>query len=63
MMGRKKVVFDIILTLMAYLIFALSLIAVNIIKYQWLLIPFYVILVISGFLTFISVKNYSKDLK
>ena len=63
MIGRKKAVFDMILAIMAYLIFALSLIAVNIVKYPNLLVAFYLILIVSGLMVFLSLRNYSKDLK
>lgn len=63
MIGRKKAVFDAILAIMAYLIFAFSLIAVNIVKYPGLLIAFYTILVLSGIMILLSIRNYSKDMK
>ena len=63
MIGRKKAIFDVILALMAYLIFALSLIAVNVVKYPGILIAFYVILISSGLMILLSVRNFNKYMK
>ena len=63
MIGHKKAIFDIILAIMAYLIFAVSLILVNIVKYRGILLGFYIVLFISYALMLLSLKNYDKDLK
>lgn len=42
--------FSITLTIMAYLVFAISLLAVNIIKYPFIKVGLYILLIISGML-------------
>ena len=59
----KGLVSDLILTLMAYLIFALSLLAVNMVEYPLIRLGFYILLVTSGFLMYLGVRNFNKGLK
>ena len=55
--------FDVMATVMAYLIFAISLLAVNMVKYQMIKIGFYSLLIVSGALTLYSMHNLNKGLK
>ena len=63
MIGHKKAKFDVVLAIMAYLIFAFSLIAVNIVKYQGILLGFHLIVLISYIIICLSLLNYNKDIK
>ncbi|MBR1416455.1 MAG: hypothetical protein IJ572_01390 [Bacilli bacterium] len=64
MRGHKKtLVFDLILVVMTYLIFAFSLLAVNMIRYQNIKVGFYGLLIISGILMYYCVRNFNKGIK
>ena len=60
---KKVLLYDVALALMAYLIFAICLLAINIVKYQSILIGLYVVLIGSGSSMLYCMYNYSKDLK
>lgn len=55
--------FDVMATVMAYLIFAISLLAINMVKYQMIKVGFYSLLIISGALAIYSIHNFNKGLK
>lgn len=59
---KNAVAYDVVATLMAYLIFAFSLLAVNMIKYPMIKMGFYSLLIVSGALIFYTVHNLNKDL-
>ena len=64
MRGQKKdLAFDAILTLVAYLIFAISLLAVNIVKYPNLRAGFNVLVILSGIFMYYNLHNFNKGLK
>ena len=64
MRGHKSATFfDVMAVVMAYLIFAISLLAINMVKYQMIKIGFYSLLIVSGALTFYSIHNLNKGLK
>ena len=60
---KSALAFDVMLTVMAYLIFAISLLAVNIIKYLEIKIGFFALLILSGAMMLYCLNNYNKDLK
>lgn len=59
----KGRIFDMMLALVAYLIFAVSLVAVNMVKYPDIKNGFYALLLTSGILMYYSVHNFNKGLK
>ncbi|MBE6158571.1 MAG: hypothetical protein E7159_01945 [Firmicutes bacterium] len=64
MRGQKKdLAFDAILTLVAYLIFAISLLAVNIVKYPNLRVGFNILVILSGIFMYYNLHNFNKGLK
>ena len=64
MRGQKKdLAFDAILTLVAYLIFAISLLAVNIVKYPNLRVGFNILIILSGIFMYYNLHNFNKGLK
>ncbi len=64
MKGQKKdLAFDAILTLVAYLIFAISLLAVNIVKYPNLRVGFNILVILSGIFMYYNLHNFNKGLK
>ena len=60
---KSAVAFDVMTTMMAYLIFAISLLAINMVKYQMIKMGFYSLLIISGALILYSIHNLNKGLK
>lgn len=60
---KSAVAFDVIATVMAYLIFAVSLLAVNMIKYPVIRYGFYAILVASGAMIIYNIHCLNKGLK
>ena len=54
---------DMVLTIMAYLIFAINLIAVNIVKYDMIKFGFYILLISSFVFMVYALHCFSKDLK
>ena len=64
MRGQKTdLVFDAMLTLMAYLIFAVSMIAVNIVRYPSIRVGFIFILIASGIFMLYNLHSFNKGLK
>ena len=64
MIGQKKdLAFDAMLTLVSYLIFAISLLAANIVKYPSIKIGFIIIVVLSGIFMYYNLHNFNKGLK
>ncbi len=64
MRGQKKdLAFDAMLTLVAYLIFAISLLAANIVKYPNLKLGFNILVVLSGIFMYYNLHNFNKGLK
>ena len=64
MRGQKKdIVFDAMLTLMAYLIFAISMLAVNVVRYPNIRVGFIVILFLSGIFMLYNLHSFNKDFK
>ena len=64
MRGQKAdLVFDAMLTLMAYLIFAVCLVAVNIVRYPSIRVGFIFILIASGIFMLYSLHSFNKGLK
>ena len=64
MRGHKgSKIFDLALIAMAYLIFAISLLGVNMVKYQGIRIGFYVVLITSFILLYYSVYSFNRDLE
>jgi len=59
----KGRVYDMMLAILAYVIFAISLIAVNMVKYPNIKTGFYALLITSGILMYYSVHNFNKGLK
>lgn len=51
---------DIVIVIMAYLIFAISLLAVNIIKYPVIKVGLYFLLIVSSILVFYGLLSYYK---
>ena len=60
---KSAAAFDVMAIVMAYLIFAISLLAINMVKYQMIKVGFYSLLVISGALAIYSIHNFNKGLK
>jgi len=60
---NESKIFDLALIAMAYLIFAISLLGINMVKYQGIRIGFYVVLVISFILMYYSVHSFNKGLQ
>jgi len=60
---KNAVAFDVMATVMAYLIFAISLLAINMVKYQMIKVGFYSLLIVSGALAIYSIHNLNKGLK
>jgi hypothetical protein len=64
MRGQKKdLAFDAMLTLVAYLIFAISLLAANIVKYPNIKLGFNILVVLSGIFMYYNLHNFNKGLK
>ena len=64
MRGQKKdLAFDAMLTLVAYLIFAISLLAANIVKYPNIKLGFNILVVLSGNFMYYNLHNFNKGLK
>ncbi len=64
MRGQKTdLVFDAMLTLMAYLIFAVCLVFVNIVRYPSLRVGFIVLLIASGIFMLYNLHSFNKGLK
>ncbi len=64
MIGQKKdLAFDAMLTLVSYLIFAISLLAANIVKYPSIKIGFIILVVLSGIFMYYNLHNFNKGLK
>ena len=64
MRGQKKdLAFDAILTLVAYLIFAISLLAVNIVEYPSLRVGFNILTTLSGMFMYYNLRSFTKGLK
>ena len=59
----KSLVLDIVLIIMAYLIFAISLLGINMVKYLGIKLGLYILLTISGLMTIYTTYNFSKELK
>ena len=60
---KSAAAFDVMAIVMAYLIFAISLLAINMVKYQMIKVGFYSLLIISGALAVYSIHNFNKGLK
>ena len=64
MRGQKKdLAFDAMLTLVAYLIFAISLLAANIVKYPNIKLGFNILVILSGVFMYYNLHNFNKGLK
>ena len=64
MRGQKKdLAFDAMLTLVAYLIFAISLLAANIVKYPNIKLGFNILVALSGIFMYYNLHNFNKGLK
>ena len=60
---KSAIAFNVVAAVMAYLIFAISLLAINMVKYQMIKVGFYSLLVISGAVAIYSIYYLNKDLK
>ena len=60
---KKDLAFDAMLTLMAYLIFAVSMVAINIVRYPSIRVGFIVLLILSGIFMYYNLHNFNKGLK
>lgn len=60
---KKTLAFDAMLTLMAYLIFAISLLAVNMVRYPGVRVGFIILLAMSGIFMYYCLHNFNKELK
>lgn len=60
---KKVIIFDIFSVIIAYFIFAISLLAINIIKYQMIKLGFYFLLIISGLMLIYNIYIFNKDMK
>ncbi len=64
MRGQKTdLAFDAMLTLVAYLIFAISLLAANIVRYPNIRVGFNVLVILSGIFMYYNLHNFNKGLK
>ena len=59
---KKMDLFSLFLIIMAYLIFAISLLAVNIVRYPIIKGGLYILLIISGMLIFYGLHDYYKGI-